>query len=908
MKTFLEDVLEQLLSEGLKPDDTCFVLPSKRAGFFLKHLLKERIEDTVFAPEILSIEDFIGKITRLRILDNTHTLFSFYNTYQELTPKEEQEEFDVFYGWAQTLVYDFNEIDRYLINTDSFFNYLSDIKDVEHWSVQPEQTDMVKKYLKFWRQLPHHHRAFVERLLKTGEAYQGLAYRKAAEQIEAFLQKDAKQYIFVGFNALNNAEQTLIQKILGAQRGRAFWDIDQYFLENRAHGAGFFMRQYQKWPLYAEKQHEFQWPSHHFTMPKYIESIGIPKNIGQAKYVAEILKKEDPKNTALVLNEESLLSPILNSLPETVEHLNVTMGLSLSMTPPAALFETLFKIQEESQKVLYYKHVLAVLNHSTIRLAMGQEAKNIQAQIAARNRVYLSKENLPPLEDAKSQKIIQLCFTLYENPKNFLAALIKLTKILKPEKTAEHQLETEYLYHFHEVFIKMRNLFERYSFRLNTKILHRIYKDTLQTASLDYSGSPTEGLQLMGMLETRVLDFETLILTTVNEGILPAGKSTNSFIPYDLKRAYKLPTYKEKDAVYTYHFYRLLQRAKRVYLLYNTDKSGVNSGEKSRFLSQLELQTLPKHEVVKKLINLRVKSPDHQLQTIEKTPDIIARLKEWAQRGVSPTALTTYIRNPIDFYKRYVLHIEEEEEVEETVAANTLGTVIHNTLENFYKPLENKTLRQTDLESMFSKIDVEVKRQFEEVYRQAPLAEGKNLIIFEIAKRYVYNFLCMEKGNITQHEIKILEIENGKNECELKIPGLDFPIKLKGKVDRVDQIDGQIRVVDYKTGKVEPSDLKLKNWEELLADYKYSKAFQVLCYSMMIQTDQSPKAGIISFKNLKKDFMPFIDQSLQPEENKINADVLASFHTILTRLFTEIFDIEQAFKEKEIEDANRKKY
>lgn len=906
MRTFLSEVLDNLLSDANTDiSNSTFVLPSKRAGSFLKNLLKKRVDGSSFAPQVWSIEDFIIEITDLNILDHTNTLFSFYDTYQQLTPKEEQEDFDTFYGWAQTLIYDFNEIDRFLIHTPPFFDYLASIKDLEHWSLQKDQSKIIKNYLKFWNKLPNYHAAFVKNLLQKKEAYQGLAYRRAAQQITDYLQNHKNSIFFIGFNALNTAEKEIVKTVLNQDRGRIFWDIDEVFFNDENHDAGFFIRQYKRdWPYYSEHQHELEWIGRHFGESKHIESIGVPKNIGQVKYVAQILKKVNLNNTALVLSDENLIGPILNSLPQTVDTLNITMGLALDKIPLATLFETLFKIQNKKSTKIYYKDVMNVLNQSAVSLSLGEDSQRLQNDIIIKNKIFIEKEDFERFSNRQTKEILNICFSFYQRkPKRFLKALINLTELLRPENQAEYPIETEYLYHFNTVFVKLLKLLDKYRPQLDIKALHRIYQEVLQTETLDFEGAPFEGLQLMGMLETRSLDFETVILTSVNEGVLPAGKSSNSFIPYDLKKEYGLPTYKEKDAVYTYHFYRLLQRAKKIFLLYNTEKSGLNAGEKSRFNTQLEVEKRPNHNFIQRFVTPRIDPLETDLQKIVKTPEVMKKLQSLAKSGFSPSALTAYIRNPLGFYKKYILGIGESKEVEEIVAANTLGTVIHNTLEEFYKPLTNTVLTKIHIDEMSAKIDEEVHRQFQAVYQNASLNEGKNLIIFEIAKRYLSNFLNKEKQFVNAHELKILQIENDHNERVLDIPELSFIVKLRGKVDRVDQVDGEVRIVDYKTGKVEQNDLNLQNWDDLIEDFKYSKAFQVLCYSSMIQKQkeyETMQAGIISFKNLKNSFLPFTDKTEKPNKRIIDEEILNQFHKELKKLILEIFDTDIPFQEKEV--------
>ncbi|WP_304138687.1 PD-(D/E)XK nuclease family protein [Mesonia mobilis] len=902
MKSFIEETLDQLLSQStFNLSKTTFILPSKRAGSFLKHILKQKVSGSAFAPQVLSTEEFIEKITSLQTIDNTESLFKFYQVYKEITPKEEQEDFETFYGWAQTLVYDFNEIDRYLIDAEHFFSYLSRIQDINHWALSDPQTNLIEKYLTFWNLIPKYYQLFQKQLLENNEAYQGLMYRIASEKISSYLANNQEKHILLGFNALNNAEQKLFQTILEQNKGQIFWDIDEAFYNDNYHEASLFIRNYKKnWEFYQDENNTIT-TSSNYSSAKNINVYGVPKNIGQAKYTAQLLSEiseEDLSKTAIVLNDEGLLNPILNSLPQNIKKLNITMGLPLKETPLASLFEVIFEIQQTENQNFYYKPIIDILNHPFILMKLGESSQQLQQQIHQENLVYLSRTQILELSSESTKHLLGEILLQHKTPQSLLKAFTNLCQKLRLEDALDKPLETEYLYHFHQLFVKIQNLIAEQSPIQSIKSLHRISRDTLETESLDFSGSPFDGLQLMGMLESRVLDFENIIITSVNEGVLPAGKSSNSFIPFDLKKEYGLPTYKEKDAIYTYHFYRLLQRAKNVHILYNTESGSLNGGEKSRFITQLEIESPVGNEPKHQFLNPLVPARKNELKKIKKTPEVLEKLKALAAHGFSPSALTTYIRNPLDFYKNYVLGIRDTDEVEETVAANTLGTVVHDALEHFYKPFENKNIVKEDLLKMKTEIEQQVKFEFEKTYKQAPINKGKNLIIFEIAKRYIFNFLAKELKEIENDELIIKEVEN-KLTCDILIPELDFPVKIGGKVDRVDYKNGQLRIVDYKTGKVQAGDLNLKDWNELTKDYKYSKAFQVLCYARMIY-DETPfenaEAGIISFKNLKAGFMPF----KQIKNTVIDKDTLNQFETELKSLILELFNPEIPFEEKEV--------
>ncbi|GAB2762066.1 PD-(D/E)XK nuclease family protein [Actinomadura fibrosa] len=867
-----------------------------------------------FAPRVLSIEDFSEEVAGVDSADNITALFEFYRVYLECTPIEKRENFDTFSSWAQTLLYDFNEIDRYLIDYKSFFGYLENIQQMNHWYLQEERTPLMMNYLSFWNRLPLYYEKLRKGLEENGLAYQGMVYRKAAESIEGYLAKETGPFIFVGFNALNTAEQEIIQKMLEHKKAEVFWDIDRSFLDDEQHNVSMFLRQYlKKWPFYEEN--EIKMISDDFSKPKKIDVIGIPKNIGQAKYVGELLAKMSPEEiakTAVVLGDENLLLPVLNSLPPGIGDVNITMGFALKNAPISFLFEHLLKMHSTAKgDELYYKDITAISNHPLIQKITGNSSVKVAEKIKKENLVYLTVPELMAQVPQEAHYVYELCFKSWkQDPSKAIENLQELVLTAKKNLDRDQDsLMLEFLYQFHLLFNQLQSLLEKYQYVKDIRSLFTLYKDLLSSKTVDFRGKPFTGLQLMGMLESRVLDFETVILTSVNEGVLPAGKSSNSFIPFDLKCAYNLPTYREKDAVYTYHFYHLLQRAERAYLLYNTESGGLNAGEKSRFLLQLEMEKQPQHELNEYTVAPKVPAIQTELKVIKKTPDILNRLQELAAAGISPSALTTYIRNPLDFYKQYVLNIKQPEEVEETVAYNTLGSVVHDTLEKFYEAWIGKELQEDDLEKAIERTPEEIGVQFKKHYSEAPLKKGKNLLIFEVAKRYVTNFLKAEKKSVLKgNHIKIIQIED-KMRIALPVPGLSFPVYIKGTVDRVDLFNGKKRIIDYKTGKVEQSKVEVVDWNEIASDYdSYSKPFQILMYALMMQGERGfekpVEAGIISFKNLQAGFLKFAKKDKKgngaKKDTDISEETMEAFKMQLQNLILEIFDPEVAFEEKEI--------
>lgn len=898
MESFISKVVSKFKIDDL--DESHFILPSRRAAqAFSKQLFQNQTE-SFLVPPIQSIEEFIESVARVKLITSLETIFYFYEVYKDCTHPDKQEPLEQVYTWGQSILQDFNEIDRYQIDADQFFGNLKAIKDIEHWSKSDVKTDLVKNYIEFWESLPIYYHELKNVLKSQNKAYQGMAYQEAVLNIEKFINSTNKHYYFIGFNALNTCEENIFQHVVKQKKGEVFWDIDNYLLKE--HSAGMFMRSYSKnWPIYSDNK--LQPSTYSYSENKNINLYGVPKKIGQAKLVGDLVSKMTQKElskTAIVLGDESLLQPVLNSLPNNISEVNVTMGLPLASTNPASLFDTIFKIRTLNQQDLHYKTLFELLEHPSLKKAYQKELQSIKKNINDHNIVFQLKEDFfqrNPIDSALL-KILKLSInTIDISVDEFLNNCLEIIELLRPN-FHDDKLSLEYLFGFKKLFIKLKNLLNKTELINEFKVFHQIYLDILSSETLDFEGSPHQGLQIMGMLETRVLDFENIIITSVNEGVLPSGKSQNSFIPFDLKKAYKLPTYKEKDAVYAYHFFRLIQRAKDCHFIYNNSTSGIEKAEKSRFLTQLQTFKLPQHSITNYAVSANIGHNESKLKIVNKTPEVMAKLKSLFTYGISPSALTTYIRNPIDFYNRYVLGINDVDEIEEDISYKTLGSVIHDCLDLLYRSYKGKVLSETNLEQMLNSYPETITLLFEDKFQEEALRNGKNLIDFEIAKHQVKRFLTLEKKIVKNNVLKIIDLEK-EDKKQLEVKGLDFKVKLKGTVDRVDVLNNQLRIIDYKTGKVETKQLNIpKDWQGFTEDYNYSKAFQVLFYALLKEESlgENAEAGIISFKNLKSGFMKC---SLPKSENSLKA-LVGEFKIELESLILEILNSEIPFTEKPV--------
>ncbi len=915
MTSFLQEVLKSVYEKYASLENIIFILPSKRAGTFLKTKIAESSSETAFAPEIYSIETFVEKISELNYATNTQQLFELYAVYTKDAPKQ-KDNFFTFSKWAQTLLQDFNEIDRYLIDAKNLFSNLSDIQEINHWSLQKEKTEMMQDYLQFWNNLDQLYTNFNKALSLQGLGHQGLVYRTACNKLSTYLAK-TKEYthIFIGFNALNSAEEKIIQTILKKSPAEIFWDIDLNFIEDPIHDAGLFIRKHFKSWDYFEKN-SLNGVSNHFVSEKNIQIVGIPKNVSQAKYTGKLLQSLKNENsnliqkTAVVLGDENLLNPVLNAIPEQIEAVNITMGYPLDKTPLNSLFSQFIELYlYRDQRGWFHKPILSFLAHPYIKELTHNEAsveaKGLSHLIKQNNWTHISPRQISTIETSDTNLSL-LFHDELPSPKQFVSNCLAIISALKERfLLRQNDLSLEYLYRFHKLFTQILELLQKHPFIHDLKSLQSLYRELLSSQTVDFQGDPLQGLQIMGMLESRNLDFETVIITSVNEGILPSGKSNNSFIPFDLKKILGLPTYKEKDAVYTYHFYRLLQRAQNIYILYNTEPDVLEGREKSRLISQLLTDDKVSKYITTKVVAPSIRPSIQDLEVIHKSDSLLTLIRAHARKGFSPTSLSNYIRNPIDFYKRNILGIDDVVEVEENVAANTFGTIIHDTLEDIYTPFIGKFLSQKELIEVRRTVKKLVKYHFAKIYRDGDISHGKNLIAFQVAVRYVENYLDLEIEETKKHQIKILGLEE-KLHTELDIPELNFPIKLKGKLDRIDEKDGVLRIIDYKTGKVNSKNVEIIDWPEIITDYDYSKAFQLLCYALMYNDKRSInniESGIISFKNLSPGLLKFATKDTPRSRKKntsITQETLSIFQKELKNLILKICSAEIPFTEKEV--------
>jgi ATP-dependent helicase/nuclease subunit B len=926
--TFLKFVANYYLEQTeFAPEEICIVFPNKRASVFFRkelHLLNPQVQ---WLPDCFSAEDFVCELTGIQRCESITQLFEFYEVYRNLEGTA-AESFDVFSTWAPQLLHDFQEIDLYLVNSRQLFGTIDDAYALKKWSPDGKVlTFNQEQYLKFWSRMGNWYVSFKEQLIEKKLSTVAMAARMLAENIETYTDNlPWRKVVFAGFNALNQAEQTYMRFLESRKKAVILWDVDTYYLNNELNEAGLFFRKYRKnWPIGV-----FNKTGSALTdEPHEINIVGVAKNLGQALVAGSVLNKlsktsADLTDTALVLCDEQLLMPVLEMLPKQLEQVNITMGYPLGLLPMSSLFQIVFDLHQKvrisksktAQPAFYFKDVLRLLRNPVIASVLNPESiKRLLDKIRNDKPIFLTRSFLlNPIADEPSP-LYPVSFLL-ENWNNEVSkacdVLKELVDFIKTNLLEKNQLDTgldgEALFAISRLLNRIsawQTDFEGFN---TIRTFQRIFLQLLKQQTLPFYGEPLTGLQLMGLLETRNLDFKNLILLSVNEGVLPAAKMNRSFIPPDIATFFGLPTYKERDAIYGYHFYRMLQHAERVWLIYNTESDELGKGEQSRFITQLEEEwkspgvTINRETYVPKLPDIA----GHSI-SIPKTPELISRLKkriDGSQNsiGLSPTALSSFVNCSLQFYFKYLSGAKVIQEKDDDIGADMLGTVVHEVLENFFKPLEGKVLRKKDVTSMFSQISEKVRSQFLKVLDESNLDYGKNLLTLKGAEQMVKNFLLQELSFIEQLEIEkksllILNVETDLS-CKLEFEsaeGVESALFF-GKADRIDLLDGVLRVVDYKTGHVDDKHVKVAEVFEIIENPEKAKGLQLMQYALMVPDEYKKyplQPGILS---LRKPSKGLIELKIG-KQTTLDAGLLLEVEEVFRFLLNNLLDPSKPFEQ-----------
>lgn len=904
---FLEKIALRLIKKF--PNDmknVQIVLPSKRSIVFFKHYISRNIKEPIFLPKISSIEDFILELSGLEILDNISLQFKLYQSYKKIE-KQSADTFENFLKWSAILLNDYNEIDKNLVDAEKLYSNLQDIKKLDNWNIdnwsfsESKLTDLQKDHITFSNKMYHWYIEFNTNLLNCKLAYPGLAYKKASENIVNY-QFNYNQIWFVGLNALTISEKLIIDHLKKKDISRVFWDADKMYYDNSLHEAGEFLR------IQREKWHEIDFQGVGDYWSKKKESFNIiscPKNISQVKVARQVLEnmqQEDLQNshTAVVLANESLLLPMLHHLPSEVQKINITMGSELKNTSLFSFFQLIFNLQIQLNKLkkgaFFYKDILDLISHPYfIKLTNKELCLSVKKEFYESKKIFYKPSEV--LSYFSSEDKIENIFNIWGSSSEAILFLNKIMDCLLDNiNKTRSDLESEIIVKFNKIILLLDHLFNDLDFKVEITTLQAIFNQIISSEIVPFDGEPLEGLQLMGILESRTLDFKNIIMLSVNEGILPKGKFVDTFIPYDLKKYFKLPTSTDRDAVFSYHFYRLLQRAKNITLIYNSETDDFGSGEKSRFITQLTSEY--KHGNINKLIyngeSLPLKNKESSL--IVNNITLQSKIKSWMANGVSPSSIIKYNNCSMAFYFHYLAKIKPNTSIDEFADNSTVGNIIHEALAHHYSL---GFLTKHQLEDTLYNIPNTIKLKLEEKISKDNIIQGKNYLSLKAAQELTINFLKLELKLLKDAESKNKKINISSIEKELiyKLPLEGLFVKLVGWPDRIDMVGNNIRIIDYKTGKVSQSDLIISDISDLIDNPKKSKAFQLFMY-MYLYAKNNPSclrnevfSAIYSFKNLKSGLL-FLSKKEKGiiKKIKLNVDIIDEFEKQLKILMLRIIN------------------
>lgn len=934
MRPFLYQIaqyIEQNYKENL--DQLCIVLPNKRGALFLKNHLANVYRKTIWLPTIISAEDLITKLSGLQNLEDIDLICRLYESYKTIY-KEQAEPFDSFAKWGNLILSDFNEIDRYLTEATALYQNLKEIKEIENWSLsQEELSEFQINYINFMRSLGDMYLQFTTELLKNKESYQGLSYREAVKNLgTSAYPNQFNKILFCGFNALNAAETKIFSSLCQSGKAEMLWDADRYYVDNQVQEAGVFLRRnFKKFP-----QKNANFVGDYFKEEKNIDVIAVPKQMGQAQTVSNIVndllgKGVAADSIAIVLANEKLLWPVLKMLPDSVEFVNITMEYPIRYTSPYNFIDLLLKIQtdfekqQKKQKHIYYQDFLSVLRHPFFKeYALVLDIKGIDtviSRIIEKNHAFITENLVIDLFGSDSQKLNHI-FKPWLTAKEAVSVLSAVLKQIKEHHLSSElnnykSVELEYLDVLIKNFNRVSDFVNEYDYFSTLKSFKILFNQIVGSGSAAFIGEPLRGLQIMGVLETRTLDFDNVIFVSVNEGVLPSGKTQNSFIPNDLKRYFGLPLYNDKDAIYAYHFYRLLQRAKNIFITYDTETDTFGKGEKSRFVSQLQLELAAYNKNIK--LNECIATGELNAQPltnairIPKTADALEYIRKKATEngvysGLSPSSLILFKDCNLKFFFRYGAGLKETEELEESAEANTFGSILHESLETLYTPFIGKNITTNDIKELKRKVSNTVEAQFLNYFSKSEAYQGKNLLQQNVLKVYVnklldHDFKTIADLNGTDMLMVALEKELEAS-LSININGEPTTVYIKGKADRIDDVRKMLRIIDYKNSIQKEDKFDFTGFGDLFADKNYNKMLQLFMYAWMVCKNNLASPNqilpcIIPFKVFEKE-PRYIKQNKSPMV--FNQDLLNEFELNLKAFIEAIFNTENAFAQTENED------
>ncbi len=925
---FLKEVADHIYSHHAD-DDVVLVFPNRRSVFFFRKYLGEIIDRPLLMPESYTINELFSRITGYIVPETLPLLFRLYDAYKQVF-NNDAETIDEFISWGETLLHDFDDTDKYLVDTGQLFRNLTDLKEIDQlfrpeedtyegirvfWKhlISSRNSGEKEKFLAFWNKLHPLYLQFRKNLSEEGIAYEGMNSREAiaklrASGIENFM---TGHYCFIGFNALNACERELFRILKKEGKASFYWDTDPWYIENTWHEAGFFLR---------KNREEFPSPDDFVPRPEFTNSqpdvqiTGLPSFTGLAASAgrtafAMLESSHNSLSTAVVLADENLLIPLLQTLPEQCDAYNVSIGFPVRESQVYTFLFQWLELQKSSKEYkgkicYYYRHVLSLLHHPLLENLKDEKEETLK-NIVALKMIRVPAELL--CKNSRMSTIFRPVTDIQNIPARLREILIQFYQenIMSESGNPLHTIECETILSVYLALQHLEDLLPETASTLLPETYMRMLRNVLQNLHVPLSGEPLQGLQILGLLETRNLDFENVVILPANEGVLPRTSQPASFIPQNLRYGYGMPTAEHQDAVYAYYFYRLLQRARKVEILWNASASGPDSGKMSRFAYQLIYEQPCKVTVNSARINVRFQSPKPII--IEKGPEVMQRLSMFTSRNgsrFSPSALADYIKCPLLFFFRYIARVKPEEELTEEPDAGIFGTLFHETMRVLYSSLRNLTITEEIIdrisqEQIQNAVDSALRRHvYKHLSADQPVEpEGQFIILSNVLKEYACKVLEIDR-RFCPYTITGLEQPLGGF---IKLPGNEpaKEIMLGGNADRMINCNGKIVIIDYKTGGRSET---ITGMDKLFTsehgkDLRY--AFQIFfyCYLFLLTNKGSNVQPAVYFlrEMFDEKFDPAIGIKEPETKNNLNpisdfSPFMQEFEEKLQQLLLEIYE------------------
>ena len=940
MESFLKQVSADLYNRTQgRLARTAVVFPNKRAGLFFNEYLAQQTESPIWSPTYISISDLFRNLSSCEVGDPVKLVCELYKVFR--THTQSKETLDDFYFWGELLLSDFDDADKNMVDTHQMFRNLQDLRAMmdDYTFMDKEQEEAIQqfflnfsiekrtilkeKFISLWDVLGDIYTSYREALANQNIAYEGMLYRQVVEELDPeTLPYDT--YVFVGFNVLNKVEHTLFQKLRDAGKALFYWDYDAYYMSKKHHEAGeFIKRNLLEFPsaLPEEAWKKMQT----LESPKEIRYISAPTENAQARYLPQWIREnltEEEKETAVVLCNESILQPVLHSLPSEVKHVNITMGFPLSQTPVYSYMKALLDLQIQGYDTktgrYLYQEVMAVLKHPYSRL-LTPEAEKLEKELTEKNRFY------PLPSELQADEFLTHLFTPVSTNlglTDYLSkALQQVAGIYQQSKESDafDQLYRESLFKTYTTMNRFHTLIEEGDLKVHAETFRRLLIKVLSATNIPFHGEPAIGMQVMGVLETRNLDFRHLVMLSVNEGQLPKTGGDSSFIPYHLRKAFGMTTIEHKIAVYAYYFYRLLQRAEKVTLMYNNSSDGLNRGEWSRFMLQFLIES--GHNIVQQSLEAGQSPQRGTPIRIPKTPEVLARMHQVYDLAcndkarLSATALNCYLDCQLRFYLKYVAGLQAPEEVSAEIDSATFGQIFHKSAEYIYEDLtaHGKLITKDQIEALLKdqvRLEDYVDRAFKELFFRLPENErpeynGTQLINSAVIVRYIKQLL--------RHDSKyapfsyVASEKSVSERVTIHTPSGDFQSRVGGYIDRIDTKGDTLRILDYKTGgkpDMPPSVESLFIPSKTRSNY----VFQTFLYAAIMSKKQDLKVApalLYIHKAASDDYSPVLClKEARKEASQVTDYSLyeKDFREGLQNLLDEIFHPDIDFTQTEIEN------